>query len=51
VIVAIPDFQTLLLPLLRLAADGTEHTLAGNVTALAAEFSLTQADLAQLNPR
>ncbi|MDQ1323088.1 MAG: restriction system protein [Chloroflexota bacterium] len=47
---AIPDFQTLMLPLLRSAADGSEHTLAGSITSLATEFSLTQAELAQLNP-
>lgn len=47
---AIPDFQTIMLPLLRTAADGSEHTLAGSIATLAAEFSLTQAELAQLNP-
>jgi len=47
---AIPDFQTLMLPLLRLAADGAERTLAGSVDSLAVEFSLTPTDLAQLNP-
>jgi restriction system protein len=49
VVVAIPDFQTLMLPLLKIAADGAEHTLAGSVEALAAEFSLTKAELAQMN--
>ena len=47
---AIPDFQSLMVPLLRLAADEGEHTLAGSVEALAAEFTLTPAELAQLNP-
>ena len=47
---AIPDFQSLMVPLLRLAADGAEHTLAGSVEALASEFTLTPAELAQLNP-
>ena len=46
---AIPDFQTLMLPLLRLAADGAEHTLAGSVEALADEFKLTADERAQLN--
>lgn len=47
---AIPDFQTIMLPLLRLTQDGAEHTLARSVEALAAEFSVTQVELAQLNP-
>ena len=47
---AIPDFQTLMLPLLRLAADGVEHTLAGSVEALADELALSEAERAQLNP-
>lgn len=46
---AIPDFQSLMVPLLRLAADEDEHTLAGSVDALAAEFSLTPTELAQMN--
>jgi len=45
-----PDFQSLMVPLLRLADDGAEHTLAGSVEALAAEFSLSPAEQAQLNP-
>ena len=49
-VLAIPDFQTLMLPLLRLAADGVEHTLAGSVDALAAEFALSPTELAQANP-
>jgi len=47
---AIPDFQSLMVPMLRLARDGDEHTLAGSVEALASEFSLTPAELAQANP-
>ena len=47
---AIPDFQTLMLPVLRLAADGTEHALAPTIDVLAAQFSLSDEDRAQLNP-
>jgi restriction system protein len=47
---AIPDFQSLMVPLLRLASDGAEHTLADSVAALASEFSLTPVELDQLNP-
>jgi restriction system protein len=49
VTLAIPDFQSLMVPLLRLAADETEHSLAGSVEALAAEFSLTPTEIAQMN--
>ena len=46
---AIPDFQSIMLPLLRLTADGAEHTLVGTVDALATQFRLTPDELAQLN--
>jgi len=35
---AVPDFQSLMLPLLRLAGDGKEHSLAEAREALATEF-------------
>ncbi len=47
---AIPDFQSLMLPLLRLTADGAEHSLSASIEALAVEFKLSDADRAQLNP-
>ncbi len=47
---AIPEFQALLLPLLRLTADGAEHALAGAVDTLAADLGLTADDLDQRNP-
>lgn len=46
----IPDFQSLMLPLLRLCADGQEHSKRDAVPALAAEFGLSQADLEELLP-
>lgn len=46
----IPDFQTLMLPLLRHLADGSERTNQETVDALAKEFNLTESDLAQLLP-
>ena len=46
---AIPDFQSLMLPLLQLVADKAEHTLAGSVNALADQFKLTADERAQLN--
>lgn len=45
---AIPDFQTLMLPLLRLAGDGQHHTFAEAVERLAQEFQLSNDDRAQL---
>lgn len=47
---AIPDFQTLMLPLLRHCADGAEHSKRDAVPALAKEFKLTEDDLAELLP-
>jgi|GEM_PF-1890468 len=38
---AVPDFQTLMLPLLKLASDGQQHTLAEAVEQLALEFQLS----------
>jgi restriction system protein len=50
VAMAIPDFQSLMVPLLRLAADGAEHTLAESVAALASEFALSPVEQTQMNP-
>lgn len=47
---AVPDFQSLMLPLLRLASDGSEHTLADAIDQLAAEFQLSEADRRELLP-
>lgn len=47
---AVPDFQSLMLPLLRIAADGMEHSLAEAREVLASEFKLTEADREELLP-
>ncbi|MBC7255007.1 MAG: restriction endonuclease [Chloroflexi bacterium] len=47
---AIPDFQTLLLPVLRFMGDGQEHSLRETVEVLAQEFNLTQEEREQLLP-
>lgn len=47
---AVPDFQSLMLPLLRVAADGKEHSLAETRPLLAAEFNLSAADQNELLP-
>src|SRR5688572_29671783 len=41
---AVPDFQRLMLPLMTLAKDGHEHTLAAAVESLAQEFRLSEDD-------
>lgn len=46
----IPDFQTLMLPLLRLLADGEEHTPAECVERLAEEFALSEKERAEQLP-
>src|SRR5262245_39049401 len=47
---AIPDFQTLMLPLLEALADGTEHTMRDVTARLADRFRLTEAEQQQLLP-
>ena len=46
----VPDFQSLMLPLLRVAADGKEHSLAEARPLLAAEFNLSAVDQNELLP-
>ena len=47
---AIPDYQTCMLPLLRFYGDGKEHTFTEAVEALAKTFRLTDAELRELLP-
>ena len=46
----IPDYQSLMLPLLQYAADGEEHSLRESIEALAKSFSLSENDRMQLLP-
>ncbi len=46
----VPDFQTIMLPILRLTGDGAEHTLAASVQAVADEFHLSPEERAQQLP-
>nr|HPI78877.1 winged helix-turn-helix domain-containing protein [bacterium] len=39
---AIPDFQSLMLPILKLSADGEEHLMKNAVEKLADEFKLSE---------
>jgi restriction system protein len=48
--VAVPDFQALMLPMLRLSGDGNERSLVDLRGLLASEFSLSEADQADLVP-
>lgn len=47
---AIPDFQTLMLPLLELAADGSEHSMQDARDQLARKFAVTDDELNTLLP-
>ena len=47
---AVPDFQSLMLPLLQIAGDGQEHALAAVRDTIAAKLKLTPSDLAELLP-
>jgi len=48
--VPIPDFQTLMLPLLQFASDGKEHALRDTQEKLAVEFNLSEEEKSQLLP-
>jgi len=47
---AIPDFQSMMLPMLRFAADGAEHSVAETRTPLGDQFGLTDEERAELLP-
>lgn len=47
---SVPDFQSLMLPLLKVAADGKEHSLAETRPLLAAQLNLSMADQEELLP-
>lgn len=46
----IPDYQTLMLPVLRTAADGKEHRIRDVIESLANQFGLTEEERRQLLP-
>lgn len=46
----IPDFQTIMLPLLRVTSDGQEHSIQELIDRLAEEFSLSEEELRELLP-
>ncbi len=47
---AVPDYQSFMLPLLRLASDGSEYTIAEAIERLAAEMNISEEDQAELLP-
>jgi restriction system protein len=47
---AIPDYQTIMLPLLKLAGDNQEHRFRDAVESMAVEFNLTDEERRQLLP-
>src|SRR5258708_723782 len=46
----IPDFQTVMLPLLKIGSDGNEHHIREAINSLAAQFKLSDAELKELLP-
>ena len=46
---AIPDYQSIMLPLLKLAGDGETHQFRATVDALAQHFNLTEEEQRELH--
>ena len=47
---AIPDYQSLMLPVLKIASDGNEHRISNVVDRLAVDLKLTEAEREELLP-
>ncbi|MBI5667037.1 MAG: restriction endonuclease [Chloroflexi bacterium] len=47
---AVPDFQTLMLPVLQIAGDGQEHTTSEAIDIITSLFNLTEEDRKELLP-
>lgn len=47
---AVPDYQTLMLPVLQVASDGQEHTIGETIEIIASSFGLTDEDRKELLP-
>jgi restriction system protein len=45
---AIPDYQSLMLPVLKIASDSSEHRISDVVSRLAKDFKLSQSELEEL---
>jgi restriction system protein len=46
----IPDYQSVMLPLLNVAADGKEHHIRDAINTLADQFTLTEEERKELLP-
>jgi restriction system protein len=46
----IPDYQSLMLPLLTIAKDGREHSVRDAMAAVAHEFGVTEEEQKQMLP-
>lgn len=49
-LMSIPDYQSVMLPLLKIAADGKDHHIREAIDTLAQQFQLTEDDLRELLP-
>lgn len=47
---AVPDYQSLMLPVLQIAGDGLEHTIGETIEIIASHFSLSEAERNELLP-
>jgi restriction system protein len=47
---AIPDYQSLMLPLLKIAVDGNEHNLSETIETLAEQFDISDQDRKEMLP-
>lgn len=47
---AVPDYQSIMLPLLKLASDGKDHSMRDAFEELAKDFKLTEEDIRELLP-
>jgi restriction system protein len=47
---AVPDFQSLFIPVLKVASDGNDHTLNETIEAIAGQLGLSEADRDELLP-
>jgi restriction system protein len=47
---AVPDYQSLMLPFLKIAADGSEHNLSETIETLAQQFDISDQDRKEILP-
>ena len=47
---AVPDFQSLMLPLLKSSQDGQEHSISDSIEALALQLELSDGEKKELLP-